>query len=464
MKQTCKYHPGTAAQWYCPRDGIAFCDDCVGGEGEQARSLLSNKSLEPLTPVLARTPFWMILPFFLRYPLAPTAALVLLLAALPLALLSAHPAGWVLAALLWLVPLRYAAQALLALSRGHFDAPPLTALAGPEGWPLTVGMAVIMAVTVGTPLLLAWQVDVRALWPTLLMVLFLLSSVLLSLLRAGSLPAALKIIHQPWLVLGVHGLAMTALVMLIGGLAAAAGLMLADLLPLWLAAPLSGWLGGAAFFVLVAMLGYLACQWQEELDMPTPARLRRERRRRHLRPEDERRLEVLLREGRYDKVKGILRARLDKQPQALALQEQLMQLLFATADHDAVLAQAEGWLLALLKHDQAFRVADIMRQLRTLDEKYRPQDPALCADIAGLLREAGQPRQALWLLQDLHQRAPEWPGLPQAYLLLASILAADLQLPAKAEQFIRFVESRFRQPQFRTLARECREALQLPAG
>lgn len=461
MKQTCKYHPGTPAQWYCPRDGIAFCDDCVGGEGDQARSLLSNKSLEPLTPALARTPFWMILPFFLRYPLAPAAALVLLLATLPLALLSAHPAGWVLAALLWLVPLRYATQALLALSRGHFAAPPLTALAASEGWPLTFGLAVIMAVAVGAPLLLAWQVDAWAFWPALLITLSLAPALWLSLLRAGSLPGALKIIHQPWLVLGMHGLALAVLAMLGGVLVAGAGLMLDDLLPRWLAAPLTGWLGGAAFFVLVAMLGYLACQWQEELDMPTPARLRRERRRRHRRPEDERRLEILLREGRYDKVKGILRARLDKQPQSLALQEQLMQLLFATADHDAVLAQAEGWLLVLLKHDQAFRVVDIMRQLRSLDEKYRPQDPALCADIAGLLREAGQPRQALWLLQDLHQRTPDWQGLPQAYLLLASILAADLQLPAKAEQFIRFVESRFRQPQFRALAQECRMTLGL---
>src|SRR5690606_24142856 len=285
---------------------------------DQARSLLSNKPLVPLRPALVRTPFWLILPFFLRYPLAPAAALTLLLAALPLALLSAHPAGWALAALLWLVPLRYAAQALLALSRGHFAAPPLTALAAPEGWPLTLGMAAIMAVTAGVPLLLAWQVDGRAFWPALLLALVLAPSLLLALLRAGSLPGALKIIHQPWLVLGVHGLAMTALALLLGGLAAGAGWMLGDLLPRWLAAPLTGWLGGAALFSLVALLGYLACQWQEELDMPTPARLRRERRRRNRRPEDERRLEVLLREGRYDKVKGILRARLDKQPQSLA--------------------------------------------------------------------------------------------------------------------------------------------------
>ena len=464
MKQTCKYHPGTPAQWYCPRDGIAFCDDCVGGEADQARSLLSNKPLVPLMPALSRTPFWMILPFFLRYPLAPAAALMLLLAALPLALLSAHPAGWAMAALLWLVPLRYAVQALLSLSRGHFSAPPLTALGAPEGWPLTVGMAVIMAVTIGGPLLLAWQLDGRAVWLVLLPGLALVPSLLLALLRAGALPGALKIVHQPWLVLGVHGLAVTAFSVLLGALVAGAGWMLVDLLPRWLAVPLTAWLGGAGFLVLVAVLGYLACQWQEELDIPTPARLRRERRRRHRRPEDERRLQVLLREGRYDKVKGILRARLDKQPQSLVLQEQLMQLLFATGDHAAVLAQAEGWLQALLKHDQAFRVADIMRQLRALDEKYRPQDPALCADIAGLLREAGQPRQAVWLLQDLHQRTPEWNGLPQAYLLLARILATDLQWPAKAEQFIRFVESRFRQPQYRLLTQECREALGLAGG
>ncbi|KAF0809107.1 hypothetical protein A167_02169 [Alcanivorax sp. S71-1-4] len=464
MKQTCKYHPGTPAQWYCPRDGIAFCDDCVGGEGDQARSLLSNKPLVPLMPALSHTPFWMILPFFLRYPLAPAAALMLLLAALPLALLSAHPAGWAMAALLWLVPLRYAVQALLSLSRGHFSAPPLTALGAPEGWPLTVGMAVIMTVTIGGPLLLAWQLDGRAVWLVLLPGLALVPSLLLALLRAGALPGALKIVHQPWLVLGVHGLAVTAFSVLLGALVAGAGWMLVDLLPRWLAVPLTAWLGGAGFLVLVAVLGYLACQWQEELDIPTPARLRRERRRRHRRPEDERRLQVLLREGRYDKVKGILRARLDKQPQSLVLQEQLMQLLFATGDHAAVLAQAEGWLQALLKHDQAFRVADIMRQLRALDEKYRPQDPALCADIAGLLREAGQPRQAVWLLQDLHQRTPEWNGLPQAYLLLARILATDLQWPAKAEQFIRFVESRFRQPQYRLLTQECREALGLAGG
>ncbi|MGB1202811.1 MAG: hypothetical protein ACPG75_04530, partial [Alloalcanivorax venustensis] len=77
------------------------------------------------------------------------------------------------------------------------------------------------------------------------------------------------------------------------------------------------------------------------------------------------------------------------------------------------------------------------------------------------LAENGQQKLAVNLLQDLHKRAPTWPQLPAAYLFIARLLKNEFNLPGKAEQYIRFVETRFREPKNQDLARACREELGL---
>ena len=461
MKQVCKYHPGTRAHWYCPQDGIHLCDDCVGGDQHVgARSLLSNKAVQPLLSPLAATPFWQMLPWCLRQATHPQALLMLVLAALPAALFAGDAVLWSLLALPALVPIHYGALMMTAMANGRLQPLPVAELRDTSSLGFSLQHAALALPLVAVPLVLAqWLGPTAGFWPAqaaLAVMLLLIAPLLIELLRDRQLTAALRGILRPVLLLGGTGL-LAVLVAIVG----AGGLLaltwvLADMLPAWLAGPVLAVLVGAGWLTLVAMLGFLACQWQDVLDLPTRQRQARERRMRARRPEDVRRQEVLLYEGRYDKVLSVLRNRLDKQPESLALNDDYMRLLQALGREQEVLAQAEDWLAAIIKAGQGYRLPEALRQLRDVEADYRPADPALSTSLAQALRDAGQPKAALWMLQDLHKRAPEWHGLAEAYLLLVRILALDLSLPAKAEPFLKFLENRFREPRHREQTRACR--------
>ena len=52
----------------------------------------------------------------------------------------------------------------------------------------------------------------------------------------------------------------------------------------------------------------------------------------------------------------------------------------------------------------------------------------------------------------------------RAYLFVARLLKKEFNLDSKANQYIRFVETRFRDEKNRQLARQCRDELGIAAG
>ncbi|WP_162925670.1 B-box zinc finger protein [Isoalcanivorax indicus] len=465
MKQVCKYHPGVRAYWYCPRDGIHFCDDCVAGEpGSGARSLLTNKPLEALPSALAPMPAWQLLPWCLRQAVQPQALAWLLPPLLVAALVAGEPLFWPLVALLSLGLVHYGAQRLKALAEGRYAPLPWSALKDNPEWSLAFVHALLAWPLLAAPVGLGVWLGSAAFLPALAVIgvgLLIIMPVLIELLRGGHAGRAFSGVLRPLLVPGSQ--ALMAWLTVLGGaaLTLALGWMLADLLPPWLAGPALVALWGLTWLGLTALAGCLAAQWQDLLELPTRSRQQREWRLKARQDETLRRQRVLLCEGRYEKVLASLRSRLDKQPTSWPLNDDLHRLLMAMGRHDEVLAQAEEWLAAAIKAGETQRLPGMMNTLRELDSRFRPEDPHLCATVASALRAAGDAKGALWMLQDLHKRAPDWPGLADAYLLLARVLAADLDLPAKAESFLKYVESRFRLPQQREQVQACRAELGL---
>lgn len=463
MKQRCKYHPGAEAKWYCPHDGIALCDECVGGddpEGRVARCLVCNKSLQQVLPLLRQTPFWQVLPHFMRYPLNLSALLLMLAVALPLLLTGFT---WLTAAVLLVAGMalgRYGEAALMAAMEGDLNRPALSVLADAEGWPNAVPRWLLFSLALVSTAAALHYLGMAVASLTVALWALLLPSLFIALTAFANPGKALARVHAAPLVLGRHYLQLVLAFLVAGLLALFAVLVLQDLLAGWLAAPLAMLLAGWLYLFICHLSGYLCCQYQDELQLPTQGRQRAARRRRNRRPEDERRLMVLLREGRYDKVRAMLEKQLLKTPQVLALNEQYMKLLQAMADDKAVLAAAENYLQALIKAEQRFRIPELVREFRRLDSGFRPAAPDICYRVAEALDEAGDAKLAVWMLQDLHQRAPDWHGVAEAYIFMARVLAEKLDAPAKGLQYLKFVEQRYRMPKVREQVRVCREAIE----
>jgi tetratricopeptide (TPR) repeat protein len=466
MKQTCKYHPAEQANWFCSHDGILFCDDCVAIEesGDRARCFLCNKPVSAVGRRIAQDPFWRILSHFVEYPFAREPMLLALVACLPLGLLPPDLVGFGIAAGLGVLLGGMGAAMAEQTINGQMRPPGIRAVLTADPWPAGVQQWLLFALAcIGTGYayvylgMIMGSLVALAVW-------LVLPAFLLELHIGGSL---LNVLFQPqrpfghMFTVGVDYFIAWGVLFGLFTAGAILASILHDLLPHLVGWPLAGMVAAWMYFMTMHLVGYLACQHREALGYLTVATELTERRRRNRRPEDDRRMRVLLQEGRFDKVVSLYKLRLEKRKQDLGLTEQYERILQALGRDEERLELADDYLGLLLKDDQPYRVLELLKRYRETDPAFKPGTAQLTWDVAQLLAENGQQKLAVNLLQDLHKRAPTWPQLPAAYLFIARLLKNEFNLPGKAEQYIRFVETRFREPKNQDLARACREELGL---
>lgn len=466
MSSTCKYHPGEDATWYCAHDGISFCDDCIAvdEQGDIARCFLCNRPAQQVGRRIAREPFWSILSHFIAYPLARDPLLVALVASIGLGFLPESLEGALIGAGLGALISGMGAAMMASTINGTMRAPALSSLSDQEAWQSGVQQWLLFALAVFAiaKAYLTLGMIVGSL--VALGVWLVLPALLIEIHVGGSL---INLLIGPQRALGhmlTIGLDYFYAGAVLFGLFTGAAItvsILYDLLPNLVGLPLAGIIIAWFWFITQHLLGYLCCQHREALGYSKLLSANEERRRRARRPEEDRRVGVLLREGRFDKVIAQYKKRMEKKKDGLEVNEQYERLLEALGRRDEQLEHADEYLAVMLKHKQDYRIMDLVRRYQAMDAGFRPGTAQLSWDVAQVLADNGQAKMAVTMLQDLHKRAPTWPHLPQAYLFIARLLKNEFNLDGKAEQYIRFVEQRFRQPDIQKLAGDCRTELGL---
>lgn len=464
MKQACKYHPAARGRWYCARDGIHFCDECVASDdphGSSARCMLCNRALEAVPTALAATPFYQILPHFLRYPAGPLFAALALVMALPLVITGFDWTGAVVFAVAGLALAACGGTVLHQGLEGRLQRPTHQEFLSGEGWSTGLQCWLLWAAMVILAALGFHYAGLPAALAVVVAFSLLLPAVFLALARHPNPARALQRIHAPPLVLGRDYLLMAAALAGAGALVLSLAAILHDLVPARVAAPLAALPVAWLWLFSMRLTGYLGSQYQDDLEIETRERELLRRRARNRRPETERRMAVLLREGRYDKVLTALEARLEKKPEDPALNEQYARLLEAMGRTGTLLEHAERYFFALFKAEQGYRVPELIRRYRELDPKYRPRAPELRWQCAQAMADAGEHLDAVRILQGLHEQNPDWHGVGEAYVFMARLLAEKLDMEKKAEQFLRYVEKNYTKPKTRQLVNETRKELGL---
>ena len=468
MKHTCKYHPGETATWYCPTDGIHFCEDCVASDdsvdGGRARCFVCNKPLKQVGRQIAQDPFWRILSHFIQYPMSRDTMAVAVLLVLGCVIL---PVSWIGIGVAVLLGLPLGALAVAAVEEtvsGRMRPPTYEVLKQSDYYAKGVQFWILFAAAmVGMGFCFLHFGMIEGAGIALLAWLFL-TLALVQVIVDGSLLAVLGI---PRL---INTLAVLAVDYLLASLflfatfigAAIVVSVFYDLLPNFLGLPVSALILAWFFLMTSHLLGYLICQHSERLGYTPPSQDDSTvKHRRARRPEEERRQAVLMREGKFDKVVSSYKLKLEKHAGSLSFNEQYEKLLMALGRKEDLLENATPYLSLLLKNEQEYRVIDLVKRYREMEPGFKPGTAQGTWDVAKLLVENGEKKMALNMLLDLHKRAPTWPGLVEAYLFVATLLKQDFNLSGKAEQYIRFVETRFRDPKSQKLAQECRQELAL---
>lgn len=456
VKHPCKYHPGTEAIWYCVHDGLHLCQQCVDGDEDQrmeARCLLCNHDLSPagesqVGPLWQRLDSYLRLPFSLQ--LLPLLAIWPVLAALLPPLWTMLPVALVAG-----LPTFAFSAALMALRAGPRKGrkaafPGWDCLGESDVWKSALWQALPTLLVIGLAGFLMVAISVPAGLLVAVIGMLLVPALWLAVLVQGPEPgayaaAATYIVSAPRDYGVAAGFASLGCVLVVALVAVAM-----DVLPQPLVQGVAGLLAAWWWLVLAGLCGDIAVRHGRLWGLNQGGR-------RVTQPLAERRQRTQLCAGRFDKVLLTTTKIIKTKKATVADWHHHDQLLAVLGKEDERIALAEPYLDWLIRAQAWSDALALVARQRQRDSQWLPDAPVLRLALAEGIHER-EPKLAVGLLKDLHDKHPDFSDLGEAYLLLARVLAEQFGLAGKAEQYLRFVESHCRDARLRQKVAECRVA------
>jgi len=186
--------------------------------------------------------------------------------------------------------------------------------------------------------------------------------------------------------------------------------------------------------VMFHLMGYMLFQYQEQLgysarsdeDDDTPHRSEQER--------FAAKIEVLLKEGDYEQVVKLYYQAFKQYPGESVFFEKFFDLLYACKKTALMTDYALNYLEFLNRRKRFDKLTPTLKQILVVAPDYLPDSPAMRVQLATLLKQQGDLKLAVKLLNSMHKLYPEFTGLPDAYYLLADILTEIPNMQVQAEK------------------------------
>ncbi|WP_439886343.1 tetratricopeptide repeat protein [Pseudomonas sp. MBLB4123] len=448
-KTLCRYHPAQPATWQCPPCQRAYGDCCIplnaDAPDETPTCPLCAGRLQFLGAANTAQPFWERIPAFFVYALqgGPLAFAALL------ALASLFMPRWiVLWILLFSVATKYFHSVIEASSQADRQAPSLASAFGGEGFSLFCKQLAVFLIAFAV-LWLAADFDSEALyWAVNIGLLLALPASIIRLALDKELGAALspEQIGQVMGAMGWRYLILCVFLFILWQSPSWVTYMLSSGLPRVVLMPVAAFLFGYFGVVMCAMMGYAVFQYQGALGYviadenasaayPAPEYLRR----RALAE-----AEVRLKEGQSGQALETLAKALERDANDLKLNERFHQLLFGLNARERCLRHLAHYLPLAARLNPALAATAVLNA-RQLGADYLPDDALVCERVAEALLQRHKTREGLSLLRNLHQRFPDYPHIPRAYLLASRGFAEGLGQLGPAQKLLAFIRTRYPQ-------------------
>lgn len=443
----CDFFPNTPAIWACVECSTHFGARCIPGRDQphwgrrKPVCVRCDGPLDYLGRATDAKPFWQRLPHFFLCAMHPNALFVVLLVT---AMSLGFTAGLLtvfLALLAAAVVTKYGIAMLEQQSKGGREVPSvIDVLSGDEHHLFLRQVAVIFVlaavVVVGCRLNL-WLGLAAALLVTLITPASLILLAVEKSVRAALDPFALlglvARVGWPYLLLWF-------IVQLVSAAPYLALQFWIDALATQAVLPATIALATYVSFVLYAMLGYVVFQYQYELgydyrDEGADALSRDEFDKALALGE----VTVHLRDGRLDRARECLRRALDTLRDDPDLHQQYHKILMRLGD-DQSLANHGDYFIGLLRRcNTLHRAIPVLLDVQSRLPQFRLTDTRTALDLARMLCQQGHYNAVIRLFRGLHETRDDDPLLPEAYLLVATVLVEQFNDDEQAQDLIQWV-------------------------
>ena len=219
---------------------------------------------------------------------------------------------------------------------------------------------------------------------------------------------------------------------------------------LWGEVP-EAWLGplfvcASLYFMLVTyhLMGYVIFQYQQALGFVSEDEKTAERRMKAIDPYDAR-IDVLVKEGRYEDCLKVFKKALHYHPNDFKNHDNLSKLLVAMGDTETALEHGNSYLTRLHKMGDDARLYFLYSFYQQIDPEFLPDEPGVRHVVAEQLYGRGKYDLVIKLLARMHNLYPNYGDIPGAYFLLAETLYRGKNRKDKALQFLGFIEHNYPQ-------------------
>lgn len=462
-KLECEFFPGTPAAWHCDNCGTDFGEKCIPAGHSQhwgrqkPRCIRCGGTLQYLGSATDAKPFWQMLPHFFFYPLHPNSLLVVALIAGISLLFGANLLTLFLALFSMAVVIKYSFAIIEQRGQGSVVPPRMGAVLTGDGHNLFLRQ---IAVFIGMGLMVsaaAYVSEVLGMLMAGFITLAMPASTMLlavekSVRRALDPLALLSLMFAvgwPYLLLWF-----CTQIISTGPLYLAQGAI--EVLPASAVIPALVSLSVYFTFVLYAMLGYVLFEYQNELGFESVADQDEDMDRQAF--EKARALgevAVFMRDGELERARGVLRRALDLIHNDVELHMHYHKLLMLLDDDEALKNHCDYLVDLLKKRKMLGKAVAPVLDLQSRFPDYQLADTQAALEIAKLMRMQGQHKAAVRLLKNLHINHPQSPLIPEAYLLVASVLFEYLNKDRAAQSLCEMVLKKYphcpEAPQFKQL-------------
>ncbi|MGY4533277.1 hypothetical protein ACVW0Y_002407 [Pseudomonas sp. TE3786] len=448
-KSLCHYHPAQPATWLCHSCPRHYGDCCTplndDAPQEPPTCPLCASRLEFLGAANTAQPFWERIPQFFSYGLQSGPLAFSALMALASLFMPSYLVLWFL---LFSVATKYFYSVIEATSEAQKEAPSLASAFTGSGFGLFFKQMVVIVIS-AVALWIAADFDSEALyWLVNIAVQLVMPASIIRLALDKSLSAALSPdeVGQVIKAMGWRYLILCAFLFILWQSPNWVLVMLSHGLPKVVLFPVAAFLFTYFTVVMSAMMGYAVFQYQGALGYAIAEEgshngfpVVEYQRRRALAE-----AEIRIKEGQSQQALETLTVALERTPDDLKLNERFHQLLFNLNARERCLRHLAHYLPLAARVNPAL-AATALLNARKLQADYMPDDAVACERTASALLDRHKIREGLSLLRNLHQRFPDYPHIPRAYLLAARGFAEGLGQVEPAQKLLAFVRGRYPQ-------------------
>lgn len=437
MSNFCKYHPLEAATYFCSRCQTYTCDDCTNDNqhSEEGFCFKCLQEAQFLGSASSEEPFWRRLDQSFRYPLNVSAAVLIVGISILNSVVLYLPF-----AILWQLMLEgalmsYCFACLKQTAVGKFKAPSITAAY--EGGLLLLAklfvIFMIMAIFVG-------------------LIFYLLGPLVgnvAAVIAIASIPAAIILFgFSDSLIEALNPVKQFRLIAAVG---LPYGLFLAFILVMTVSVGIISELIGSRFtevstmlqatvanyytVVLFQMMGYMIFQYQGELGFTARADQGKGKK---LRDDAERAklfIDILAKEGEFKLLLKKLRTDAKKFPDDPYFAKQYFEFILAIRNTEIIDEVGSFYLGYLIKHQEIHLLNLAYKRILQVKPDFKAATADIRHRLAHVLRQSGDPKTAVKVLNHLHKEFPDYAKLSAAYVLMAECLEELPDMEQHAGQY-----------------------------